>query len=133
MNTANVLLGRNYSFSGIVVKGNQRGRNIGFPTANISLDTDQKLIPSRGVYAVMVSIRNQLHAGMMNIGVRPTIDGTVETIEAHLFNFNDDIYGEHITISCISKIRDEIKFTSLDELKNQLQRDKQSALMLINN
>ncbi len=131
VSTANILLGRKYSFSGIVVKGDQRGKTIGYPTANVHLDVEQKLIPARGVYAVIVSVRDKQHKGMMNIGVRPTIDGTSETIEAHLFDFNDDIYGEPIQVSCVSRIRDEIKFSSLDELKNQLHRDKQNAMMLL--
>jgi riboflavin kinase/FMN adenylyltransferase len=129
VSTANSLLGRRYSFQGIVIKGDQRGRTIGFPTANLKLNNEQKLIPARGVYAIYAGSGNKVYKGMMNIGVRPTVNGTTETIEAHLFDFNQDIYGERLTIDCVCRIRNEIKFESIDRLKHQLELDKQSALL----
>lgn len=126
---ATELLGRPYSFSGTVVKGSQRGRTIGFPTANIQINHSLKLIPARGVYAVRVRLHDKEYSGMMNIGIRPTIEGTFETIEVHLFNFDADIYGDTLEVKCIQRIRNEIKFTSLQELQTQLHRDKQMALV----
>ncbi len=129
--TANSLLGRPYAFSGTVVKGDQRGRTIGFPTANLQINHPQKLIPARGVYAVMIHLRSTVLRGMMNVGIRPTVDGTKETIEVHLFDFDDTIYGEPMEVLCMARIRNEMKFSSLDELKVQLHRDQLSARSLL--
>lgn len=133
--TANHFLGYTYFFSGIVVEGNKLGRTIGYPTANIKIDEDDKLVPGNGVYAVEVSsivnrqssISDHMYNGMMNIGVRPTVDGTKRMIEVNIFDFDADIYGDHITVKVKRHLRDEQKFSSLDELKAQLARDKEEA------
>lgn len=122
---ANEYLGEPFELSGKIVHGNALGRTIGFPTANILIDSDLKLIPGNGVYAVKVLIQNQVFEGMMNIGNRPTINGTNDIVlEVHLFDFNKDIYGEDLTVQFLSKTRDEQKFKGLNELKEQLKKDE---------
>lgn len=130
---ANEMLGKKYELKGKVVKGNQRGKEIGFPTANIELDNPHKLIPMRGVYFVEVDINNRNFYGMMNIGYRPTFNNSSELIlEVHIFYFREDIYGEFIVIRFIDKLRDEKKFNSVAELKQQLEIDKQVCFDKIN-
>lgn len=130
---ANEMLGKKYELKGKVVKGNQRGKEIGFPTANIELDNPNKLIPMRGVYFVEVDINNRNFYGMMNIGYRPTFNNSSELIlEVHIFYFREDIYGESIIIRFIDKLRDEKKFNSVAELKQQLEIDKQVCFDKIN-
>ncbi len=131
--TAAAYLGYNYFFTGKVEEGAKLGRTINFPTANISIADDDKLIPANGVYAVTAKTNNNeaLLKGMMNIGVRPTVDGNFRKIEVHLFDFNEDIYGHDITISIQGRIRNEIKFPSLADLQHQLGQDKQSAMELL--
>ncbi|GAA4469354.1 bifunctional riboflavin kinase/FAD synthetase [Nibrella saemangeumensis] len=124
---ANKFLGRPYSLTGTIVKGRQLGRTIGFPTANIQVDDVNKLIPSNGVYAVDVWHNGRTHGGMLNIGVRPTVDGLNQTIEAYIFDFSTDIYGEHLTVSFREFLRPEKKFSGLPELVEQLKRDEQQA------
>ncbi len=124
-------LGRPYRLSGVVVKGNQLGRTIGYPTANIHTSESYKLIPADGVYAVRVFVNNLWHGGMMNIGVRPTIQGSHRTVEVNIFDFNADIYGQDITVVFVEKIRNEQKFNGIDALKTQLAQDKQTALHLL--
>lgn len=126
--TANSYLGKNYSISGIVVKGNQLGRTIGFPTANIFINDKNKLIPANGVYAVNVIIAEKKYRGMLNSGYRPTVGGKVHTIEVHIFDFNSTIYNQHIIVEYVDKIRDEIKFNTIDGLRNQLEKDKLHAI-----
>jgi riboflavin kinase/FMN adenylyltransferase len=125
---SNELLGHPYRISGYVIKGKQLGRTIGYPTANIQLTVDYKLIPKTGVYAVEVKVQEKCYQGMLNIGYRPTIEGTNKTIEVNIFNFDKDIYGEEIDVKLIKRIRDEIKFDNLDDLKMQLKKDKNTAL-----
>ncbi len=125
---ANLLLGYNYFLTGKVVKGQQLGRTLGFPTANLKLDNNGKLLPAQGVYAVNIIWRQKKHKGMLNIGNRPTLSGQQLSIEANIFDFNQDIYNEELTIEFINYLRAEQKFNSLDELKNQLIRDKENAL-----
>lgn len=120
-------LGYNFSLTGIVSKGKQLGRTIGYPTANIMIDEEYKLIPLNGVYIAKSSINGQLVFGMMNIGTRPTIDGTTQTIEINYFDFKQDLYGERITLSLLHRMRPEQKFESVDALKNQLSKDKAMA------
>lgn len=131
---ANNLLGYPYAFEGFVVRGNQLGRTIGFPTANLHINDEEKLIPSNGVYAVKVKgtcTDGSLLNGMMNIGVRPTVDGHKKVIEVHIFNFDKDIYDQTITVQVFEFIRGEQKFDGLDALKNQLAQDKlQTAIIL---
>jgi len=123
-------LGYEYFVQGTVVKGHQRGRQLGFPTANLKLNSEWKLIPKRGVYAVRVEMEGQSYDGMLNIGVNPTF-GTEgrETLEAHLLNFDSDIYGAEMVVTFIDRLRDEAKFESADELVQQIERDKQQAIL----
>lgn len=125
------LLGRNYTLSGTVSSGDKIGRTIGFPTANITVSEDHKLIPKDGAYAVYVEINDQQHKGMLNIGMRPTVSGLQKTIEVHIFDFNSDIYGHDITITFIKNIREEQKFENLAALTAQLTEDKIQALALL--
>ncbi len=113
----------------MVVSGNKLGRTIGFPTANMQLYEPLKLLPKDGVYAVEVEIQGQdrNYRGMCNIGVRPTVDGKARTIETHILDFDEDIYGLPIRIKFKKRIRDEIKFESLDALRKQLALDRQKV------
>jgi riboflavin kinase / FMN adenylyltransferase len=113
-----------YSINGEVVAGNKIGRNIGYPTANLKPNSDHKLIPGQGVYASLVSIKGLIYKGMTNIGYRPTIDAEHLTIEVNIFDFNQDIYGQVITLSFVERIRNERRFASLGELQLQLANDK---------
>jgi len=123
--TAAGMLGRNYSYSGIVVAGDKRGRTLGFPTANIQLDNQHKVVPKNGVYAVRVTFDGRTFNGMMNIGYRPTFKNTASVLsEVHLLNFNEDIYGKRITVSFCERIRDEKKFESKEALIQQIENDK---------
>ncbi|MFP4058875.1 MAG: bifunctional riboflavin kinase/FAD synthetase [Bacteroidota bacterium] len=133
LQTATDFLGYHYNLTGNVTGGSKIGRKIGFPTANIEPEDQYKLVPPDGVYAVEVEVRrNQIFKAMLNIGFRPTInDGRKRTIEAHLFNFDENLYGEKITIYFIKKLRDEKKFTRMDELKNQLEKDKKEVLNIL--
>jgi riboflavin kinase/FMN adenylyltransferase len=128
---ANNYLGYYYSLTGIVSKGKQLGRTIGFPTANIKIVEEYKLIPQNGVYIVQSNLDGIMYHGMMNIGTRPTVDGTTQTIEIHFFDFNRDIYNQMITISLLHRMRSEQKFESVDALKKQLDKDKITALAII--
>ncbi len=125
--TANRFLGRPYSLTGTIVKGRQLGRTIGFPTANMQVDDVNKLVPANGVYAVDVLHAGQLLGGMLNIGFRPTVAGTNQTIETYIFDFDKDIYGEHLTIRFREFLRPEQKFEGLPALVAQLKRDEESA------
>jgi riboflavin kinase/FMN adenylyltransferase len=131
---ANSFLGYNYSIKGSVVQGKQLGRTIGFPTANVRVNEDYKLIPKSGVYVVKCKIENQSYFGMMNIGTNPTVEDTnkAQKLEVNIFDFDDDIYNETITVSILKRIRSEQKFDSLEALKNQIALDKQSSLSFIN-
>ncbi|MBC7390073.1 MAG: bifunctional riboflavin kinase/FAD synthetase [Opitutaceae bacterium] len=129
---ANLLLGRNYSITGKVVEGKKLGRTIGFPTANIQLEFEEKLLPGIGVYAVRIFHNGKQFKGMMNIGYRPTVLGINLSLEVHIFDFSEDIYGKFISIEFIEFIRAESKFPSLEELKLQLKTDKISALNFLN-
>ncbi|MGF7214593.1 riboflavin kinase/FMN adenylyltransferase [Spirosoma lacussanchae] len=132
VHTANLFLGRPYSLTGTIVKGRQLGRTIGFPTANMQVDDPVKLIPANGVYAVDVlyagqSANDQLLGGMLNIGFRPTVAGTNQTIETYIFDFEKDIYGEHLTLRFREFLRPEQRFDGLPALVEQLKRDEESA------
>ncbi len=130
--TAQTLLGYPYAMKGLVVKGRQLGRTIGFPTANLVVENQAKLIPSNGVYAVKVQVREKKYQGMLNIGVRPTVDDTLQkTVEVNIFGFDKDIYGEAITIEFLHFIRSEQKFAGVEELKQQLAKDKIKTLNLL--
>lgn len=121
---ANELLGYAYSMSGIVVKGNKIGRTLGYPTANLKTGSPHKVVPRQGVYTAVVLIKGQWHQSMVNIGIRPTLDMKNLTIEAHLFDFNENIYDEEISIHFIGRTRDEMRFSTLAELRQQLNADK---------
>ena len=124
---ANVLLGYPYLFDGFVVRGNQIGRTIGFPTANLHINDEEKIIPSNGVYAVKVKgncLGNIIYSGMMNIGIRPTVDGQKKVIEVHILDFDQDIYEQNLTVMVYEYIRGEVKFDGLEALKVQLAKDK---------
>jgi riboflavin kinase / FMN adenylyltransferase len=126
---ANELLGHAYFFSGLVTKGNQLGRTIGYPTANLSVQAPNKLIPGNGVYAVSATLDNAVwHHGMMNIGTRPTVDGTQRMVEVNLFDFEREIYGETVTVQVKQRLRSETKFSGLEALKAQLAIDKAAAM-----
>ncbi|MFY0627840.1 MAG: bifunctional riboflavin kinase/FAD synthetase [Reichenbachiella sp.] len=128
---ASHLIGHSYTMHGGVVEGQKIGKSIGFPTANIGLKENYKLIPKDGVYFVRVFVLNQWWNGMLNIGARPTIENASRAIEVHIIDFNEDIYGESITVDFIKRIRDEKKFESLEALKIQLEKDKVLAEALI--
>lgn len=128
---ANELLGRPYEFSGTVVKGKQIGRTIGFPTANVLVRESYKLIPANGVYTIQARHAGTLYGGMLNIGTRPTVDGTSRTIEANLFEFNKEIYGEKLQVELLHYLRPEQKFNSLDSLMQQIKADKEQSLVYL--
>lgn len=131
---ANLLLGWNYFLSGLIVQGVQRGRTIGFPTANINISDPLKIIPKHGVYLVKVKLSDKNYFGFVNIGFRPTFDSNNKlSIEVNIFDFNKDIYGENMTIEFLEYIREEIKFNSVDELKKQINNDKEICLRILNN
>lgn len=132
MDLANEYLGYDYFLSGKIVKGKQLGRTIGFPTANIEIEEDYKLIPKTGVYAVKALIDQKEIFGMMNIGFNPTVNGQKQTIEVNLFDFDADIYDKEIEVSLLHFLREEQKFGSIDLLKEQLNQDRINALAFIN-
>ena len=121
---ANEYLGYSYFLSGTVVKGKQLGRTIGFPTANISLEEDYKLVPQNGVYVVQAEIDCKTIYGMMNIGFNPTVQGKQKTIEVHFFDFEADIYNRKIQVAILQRIRSEKKFKSIELLTKQLDEDR---------
>lgn len=130
---AGQMLGYPYYMAGTIVEGSHLGRQIGFPTANIHPLDPYKLIPLNGVYAIRAELKGALHKGMLNIGFRPTIDSAsaVKTIEAHLFDVDGDFYGERIVIHFVKRLRDEMKFSGIDALQNQLDRDKTESLKVL--
>ena len=121
---AALFLKYDYFFSGLVVLGKQLGRTIGYPTANLEIEDIHKLIPANGVYAVDVKLGSRRLKGMMNIGFRPTVDGKMRTIEVNIFDFDEDIYGEELTVTLKNNLRLEQKFDGLDALKVQLKKDE---------
>ena len=128
---ANEMLGYEYSITGIVVEGNKIGRSIGFPTANIKIEDKYKLIAASGVYACKVEYDGKLFHGMGNIGFRPTVGINGLVTEVHIFDFDIEIYGEDITIFFVDRIRDEVKFRNLEELKKQLIIDRVTVSELL--
>lgn len=125
------LLGHNYSVSGTVDHGQQLGNKIGFPTANITINDKLKLIPADGVYAVYVIFKNEILKGMMNIGYRPTVDGLHHKLEVHILEFDKDLYNEVLEIQFVKRLREEKKFSSIDELKQQLKLDKANTIAVL--
>ena len=130
---AAIILGRNYSIEGTVVEGKKLGRELGYPTANIKIPDEFKLIPAIGIYAVEVILNGNTYSGMMSIGRNPTVtDDKSIKLEVNIFDFNDDIYGEKIKIGFIDRIREEIKFENIDKLRSQLHSDKKISLEILN-
>ena len=129
--TANEYLGYNYMLTGDVKKGKGLGRQLDFPTANLSIAEEYKLIPKNGVYVVKSILNDKLYYGMMNIGFNPTVDGSTKSIEIHFFDFNADLYEQNIQVDILERIRDEHKFNSLEELKAQLLKDKETSISII--
>ena len=129
----NSYLGYEFSFFGKVVRGNSIGKTLGFPTANIKIGTDLKLIPKNGVYLISTIINQKIIFGMMNIGIKPTTNENTKSIEVNLFDFNQDLYDKNITIYIKQFLREEIKFDSLNELKLQIEKDKIMCNSIINN
>ncbi len=123
---ANKFLGYPFTLHGKVVEGQKLGRKINFPTANIEASDPNKIIPGHGVYAVTLTYNNTVYEGMLNIGTRPTVNKNADqrSIEVHIFDFDQDIYGQSVTMQFIQKIRDEKKFESVEELKSQLEQDR---------
>ena len=132
LETTKKYLGRNFKLTGKIIKGDGLGKKINYPTANIFIKEKYKIIPKDGVYFIRTLIKNKSFNGMMNIGHRPTIGSNDKSIEVHLFNFNQDIYNKEISIDIILKIRDEKKFSSIEALKQQLKKDENYCLKLIN-
>ena len=129
--TANHFLGQSYPLTGRVVTGDRIGRTLGFPTANIEIDTKYKLIPADGIYAVTVGHGHNVYGGMLYIGNRPTLQATRRNIEVNIFEFDRDIYGETLTVYFQKQIRADQKFSSMEELTSQLHRDKVDALVVL--
>lgn len=128
---ATKFLGRHYILHGTVVHGDKRGGTIGFPTANIHVDQTKKVVPRKGVYAVWIRVDGEYYPAMMNIGKRPTFEGEDLTVEVHIFEFDQDIYGKEVQTQFVKRLRDEKKFSGIDELRNQLERDKLKAKKIL--
>ena len=131
LETATHLLGRPYGIMGRVVKGDKIGRLMGFPTANLEIDSKHKLVPADGIYAVTVRHEHTVFGGMLYIGYRPTVDGEKKSIEVNIFDFDQEIYGESLSIKFHQLIRGDSKFNDLEELKEQLKKDKDQALSIL--
>lgn len=124
--TAKLYLGEPFEINGTVVQGKGIGRELGFPTANIDIHSDIKILPKQGVYCVNVEVDNKSYMGMLNLGVNPTIDDKgIATIEVNLLDFESDLYGKSIRVQFLERIRDELKFNNLEELKNQIKLDEE--------
>ncbi|SMO79199.1 bifunctional riboflavin kinase/FAD synthetase [Fodinibius sediminis] len=128
---ASDFLQRPYRLNGTVVHGDKRGKEIGYPTANIKPEHPKKVIPRDGVYAVRMRVMGNWFKGMMNIGTRPTFEGKVRTLEVNLFDFDENIYGKEVQVRFFYRIRDELKFDGVNELLQQLQNDEQQAKELL--
>lgn len=132
INMANNFLGHNYFLYARVIHGKKLGRTIGYPTANLQIDSQDKLIPKKGVYFVSVVVKGNAYYGMMNIGINPTTDTSLDLkIEVNIFDFEEDIYKQTIRINFLSYIREEKKFASIDELKTAIDNDKRKCMSLI--
>lgn len=131
IDTANHFLGQPYRITGMVVTGDKIGKTLGYPTANIEIDTKYKLIPADGIYAVTVTHGHHRYGGMLYIGYRPTLEGTRRNIEVNIFDFDEDIYGEILTVHFHKLLRGDQKFEGLEEMKVQLQKDKAYALKVL--
>lgn len=130
--TANLYLGYHYNIKGDVIKGDKIGRTINYPTANLNINASYKLIPKDGVYVVNAMIDGVLVYGMMNIGFNPTIPGKQRSIEVHFFDFNNELYGRSLRVSFLTRLRGELKFDSIEDLKAQLKSDEVASRNYIN-
>lgn len=129
---ANAYLDRNYEFSGLVIEGDKRGRELGFPTANIKIDNENKLLPALGIYLVEFFVRNKKHYGLLSIGKRPTFYNSGKIVpEVYIYNFDEEIYGEKVRVTVLERLRGEEKFSSADELVEQMQIDKKNGIEII--
>ena len=128
--TANAFLGYAYLLTGTIVKGKGVGRTLSFPTANLAIAEEYKQIPKNGVYVVSSLLQGAVVYGMMNIGFNPTVNGRIRSIEIHYFNLDADLYGQQIQVNVLHRLRDEKRFSSLDDLKAQLAVDQKKALEL---
>ncbi len=133
MNRAAELLGRPYMLNALVIHGDERGRTIGFPTANLQPEHPDKAIPKKGIYAVKIRVDDVWYNGMMNIGVRPTFDGQTKSLEVNIFDFEKMIYGKTVQIRFFDRIRDEQKFDGTEALKNQLKKDRTHVISVFSN
>jgi len=129
--TANSYLGYEYMLTGTIIKGKGIGKQLGYPTANLYIAEDYKLIPKNGAYVVNISIADKTIYGMMNIGYNPTVNGTEKSIESHFFDFDADLYDQKIQINILVRLRDEHKFESIEALKAQLAKDKEKSMEFI--
>lgn len=128
---ANTLLGHEYSIRGTVVQGHQMGRQLGYPTANIHINNPNKLVPAQGVYAVRIKLEGQLYPAMLNIGNNPTFENRAASIEAHLFDFDWDIYGQDLDVCFVMRLRDELKFDGIEALVAQMREDEKESRKLL--
>ena len=126
--TANAYLGHPFTLTGTVIKGNKKGRTIGFPTANISVENPDKIIPKEGVYTAQVNIANEWYLGMINIGTNPTVNGQQQSIELHIINWSGNVYDQRLQVALLDRVRDEVKFDSMADLQLQLEKDKDFIL-----
>ena len=126
--TANAYLGHPFTLTGTVIKGNKKGRTIGFPTANISVENPDKIIPKEGVYTAQVNIANEWYLGMINIGTNPTVNGQQQSIELHIINWSGNVYDQRLQVDLLDRVRDEVKFDSMADLQLQLEKDKDFIL-----
>jgi riboflavin kinase/FMN adenylyltransferase len=126
--TANAYLGHPFTLTGTVIKGHEKGRTIGFPTANISVENPDKIIPKEGVYTAQVNIANKWYLGMMNIGTNPTVNGQQQSIELHIINWSGNVYDQRLQVALLDRVRDEVKFDSMADLQVQLEKDKDFIL-----
>jgi riboflavin kinase/FMN adenylyltransferase len=124
------LIGRAYSLHGTIIDGNRIGRTLGYPTANILPVSSEVVIPAQGVYVAFAKLNGTWYKSMINIGIRPTLNLERETIEAHLFGFDKQAYNQFISLHFLARLRDEMRFSSLAELKNQLDKDSENAKIL---
>ena len=130
---ANKYLGHNFTLSGSVIKGQRRGKELGFPTANVKINDKKKIIPLDGVYAVYVHLNSNCYEGMMNVGPKPTFGLNDKSIEVNIFNFSQEIYSKSISVEVIKRLRSVRKFKSINDLKLQIEQDKILSLNVLNN
>jgi riboflavin kinase/FMN adenylyltransferase len=129
--TANSLLEHDYTLEGKVVKGEQRGTGLGFPTANLDIRESYKLIPADGIYAVKIDLDGEIYKGMMYIGNRPTLNGKTHSLEVNIFDFNGNLYGKTLRVFFKDRIRGDMIFENLDQLKEKMKEDKQNATKIL--